>query len=331
MDSDLLTRALELRRQGLPFATAVVVRVDRPTSGQPGDKAIVTLDGDLYGWIGGSCARPTVVREALAAIRDDRPRLIRLSSGGGVEQDREGLTDLSMTCFSGGTMEIYIEPQQPRPDLLIVGDQPAAAALMALGKVMGYSISSIAVPGVCNLLEGADRTAEDLDALDSMVTPMTLAVVATHGDHDEIAVERALAAGAGYVGLVASPRRASSVRDYLRSRGVDEHDVQRVDAPAGLDIGARSPREIALSILAGTVEFQRSRESIDWPREESGEVVSAVRSTDEEAIDPVCGMTVKQAGAAHVYRYDGTDYFFCCRACQTKFSQNPMDYLPSIS
>lgn len=232
-------------------------------------------------------------------------------------------------------MEIYIEPHQPRPDLLIVGDQPTAIALAALGKVMGYSISSIAIPGVCDPVEGADREGKDLAAMTTMVTPMTLVVVATHGDHDGQAVEQALAAGAAYVGLVASPRRASSVRDHLRSRDLDENDVERIDAPAGLDIGARSPREIALSIVAGIVEFQHSRSSIDWSRHSSESTQAAppaaVDAVEDAAVDPVCGMRVKQTGAANVYSFKGTDYYFCCPGCLTKFSQDPSGYLSSIS
>ncbi|MEJ2086360.1 MAG: XdhC family protein [Acidobacteriota bacterium] len=307
-----------------------MVRVDKPTSGQPGDKAIITLDGDLYGWIGGSCARPTVLEEAASAIRDDRSRLIRLSSDTESEVDREGMTDLSMTCFSGGTMEIYIEPHQPRTELLIIGDQPIAAALAALGKTMGYSIFGVAIPDVCRSVDGADRTVDSLNAIESIITPMTFVVVATHGDHDEIAVSTALNAGAGYVGLVASPKRAESIFEYLRSTGSSGDDLSRIDAPAGLDIQARLPKEIALSILAGIVQRRRNRGSIGWvDAAESGDQPADVSAKGVEmaAIDPVCGMTVTKAGAMNVFTHEGIDYYFCCGGCLTRFSADPKSYL----
>jgi len=334
VDLDFFAKALELQRRGQPFATAVVVRVDRPTSGQPGDKAIITLDGSLYGWIGGSCARPTVLKEAATAIRDDRSRLIRLSSDAESGVDREGMTDLSMTCFSGGTMEIYIEPHQPRTELLILGDQPIAAALSALGKTMGYAIIGVAIPDVCQPVAGADRVVDDLQAIDSIITPMTFVVVATHGDHDEVAVSSALKAGAGYVGLVASPKRAESIFEYLRSSGWSEDDLSRVDAPAGLDIQARLPHEIALSILAGIVQRRRNRRSMGWAdAAESGDRPANVSAKGDEmaAIDPVCGMSVAKAGAAHVLAHEGTDYYFCCGGCLARFSADPKRYLQSES
>ena len=330
VDFDFFAKALELQRRGQPFATAVVVRVDRPTSGQPGDKAIITLDGNLYGWIGGSCARPTVLEEAVSAIREDRPRLVRLSSDTESEVDREGMTDLSMTCFSGGTMEIYIEPHQPRMELLIIGDQPIAAALAALGKTMGYATIAVAIPDVCRPVAGADRVVEGLQVIDSIITPMTFVVVATHGDHDEVAVSSALKAGARYVGLVASPKRAESIFEFLRSSGSSDDELSRVDAPAGLDIRARLPHEIALSILAGIVQRRRNRGFVDWsdavedqkrPFEVPGD------GTDPSAIDPVCGMSVAKAGAANVFAYEGIEYYFCCGGCLARFSADPKRYL----
>ena len=330
MYSEFFAKALDLQRQGRPFATATVVRVDKPTSGQPGDKAIVTLDGELFGWIGGSCARPMVLQEAIAAIRDDQARLIRLSSEPENQLHRTGMTDLSMTCFSGGTMEIYVEPHQPRPDLVIVGAMPIAAALSALGKAMGYSISGVAIPHVSEPVEGADRVVASPEEIGPLITPLTYVVVATHGDHDELAVEQALAAGATYVGLVASPKRSKSIRDFLKAKEFSDEDLAPVDAPAGLDIQARLPEEIALSILARIVQLRRNVDSIEWSGSEarSDDSPGAVSDpTEDSAVDPVCGMTVKLSGATNVYKYGGIDYYFCCGGCIAKFSAEPERYL----
>ena len=330
MNRDFFAKALELQRRRQPFATATVVRVDRPTSGQPGDKAIITLDGELEGWIGGSCARPMVLQEAAAALRDDRARLVRLSSDPESKTDREGMTDLSMTCFSGGTMEIYIEPHQPQPQLVIVGDLPVSQALAELGRALRYSIVSVEIEHVCGALEAADQTVTGLEGIEAIMSPLTYVVVATHGDHDEVAVARALESGAGYVGLVASPKRSESILGYLQTKGFSADLLARVEGPAGIDIQARLPEEIALSILARIIQHRRNTEAIDWSATGSG--AETLRDGQgepaaETAIDPVCGMSVKLLGATNVYTYEGTDFYFCCSGCLAGFTAEPDRYL----
>src|SRR3954464_12295360 len=138
MSYAFFTRAAELSTRGEAFVTALVVRVEKPTSAKPGDKAIITADGTMHGWIGGSCAQPTVIREALKALRADESRFVRLSPNPLEQPPREGLADVPMTCFSGGTLEIYIEPQQPQPRLIVIGNLPVARALAQLGQAMSY-------------------------------------------------------------------------------------------------------------------------------------------------------------------------------------------------
>lgn len=324
---DFFGRAAELERRGEPFATATVVRIERPTSGKPGDRAIVTLDGELHGWIGGSCARPTVVREALEALRDGDSRLIRLATEADENGTREGITDLSMTCFSGGTMEIFIEPNSPPQRLVIFGDPPMAQALAALGKAMGYQVI-----GVGTKLAGADETLLGSEAIAGHVHPLTAVVVASHGDHDEIALEHALESEAPYVGLVASSKRADSIRKYLKVRGVDEQRLAALHAPAGLDIRARRPEEIALSILAEIVQLRRSTDRFDWPAGAPETEAGEAQATDTTnppatAMDPVCGMTVEVVGSAHVHEHQGTNYYFCCANCLTNFAAEPEKFL----
>ena len=322
---EFFAKADELARGGQPFATATVVRVERPTSGKPGDRSIITLDGELHGWIGGSCSRPTVVREAVAALRDGHSRLIRLSSEQDEKVARDGLIDLSMTCYSGGTMEIFIEPHAPSPRLLILGDQPVARALAGLAKAMGYRVVGVLSTGS---LTEADEQLDGVEEIAATMTPLTFVVVATHGESDEIALEAVLETSAPYVGLVASRKRARSIRRYLGVRGLGEDDLAALRAPAGLDIGAQRPEEIALSILAEVVETRRALKEFQWEGEGERERVSGERSS-ATAIDPICGMTVQVAGSRHVFEYQDEDFHFCCAGCLEQFAAEPEEHLPA--
>jgi xanthine dehydrogenase accessory factor len=144
MFDEFFAKAHDLVRAGVPFVTATVVRAEKPTSGKPGDKAIITVDGVMHGWIGGSCAQPTVIKEAMRVMAADRSRLIRLSPDPDQLASEDGVVDVPMTCYSGGTLEIFLEPQQPRPRLLIVGDLPIAQALAQLGQAMNYHVIAVA-------------------------------------------------------------------------------------------------------------------------------------------------------------------------------------------
>ncbi len=335
MYDNFFAKAHELVEKGAPFVTATVVRAEKPTSGKPGDKAIITIDGAMHGWIGGSCAQPTVVREALRALAEDQARLIRLSVAPDEQTPREGLEEMAMTCYSGGTLEIYIEPQHPRPRLLIIGGLPVAKALAHLGSAMNYQVIMVdpAADDGSSAAEttGADAFLTDLDQAAEYIGPFTYVVVATHGTHDEAALERILKRKPGYVGLVASPRRAAAVREYLATRGVTDEEMLALKSPAGIDIQAQRGDEIALSIMAEVVQRRRNAEMLDLAlfhegeQEAAAEAASAVEET--HAIDPVCHMEVEISGAAYVSEHDGASYYFCCAGCQTRFEENPQAYL----
>lgn len=273
MIDDFFAKAHELVLAGVPFVTATVVRAEKPTSGKPGDKAIITVDGVMHGWIGGSCAQPTVIKEALKALAADEAKLIRLSTEPEAQKPREGLLDMPMTCFSGGTLEIYLEPQAPRPRLLIVGTLPVARALAHLGSAMNYHVILVDLDGGAPI-PYIDETLTSLDNITAKITPYTYIVVATHGNYDELALEKLLAANPGYVGLVASRKRAEAVRDYLLEQGLTESDLLPLKAPAGLDIQARRGDEIALSIMAEIVQRRRNAEEVNLAlfRGNSGEL-----------------------------------------------------------
>ena len=324
MFDQFFAEAQRLREAGVPFATATVVRAERPTSGKPGDRALVTLDGVLHGWIGGSCAQPTVVREALRALADDRCRLVRLSPDPENENAPEGVEVCAMTCYSGGTLDIYIEPQTPQPQLRIAGHLPVAQALAHLGQAMGYRVLAAVSPGEQASMAHADEVVTNFNELAHPATPLTFVVVATHGHGDEEALEAALESDAPYVALVASPKRAEAVRRYLKLRGLGPKALEgRFHSPAGLDLGARRGDEIALSILAEIVQVRRAAGEFEWPAPEIDEAVGR----PAVAVDPVCGMDVVIEGARHTVEHEGSMYYFCCPVCASNFEGEPVRYL----
>jgi xanthine dehydrogenase accessory factor len=287
----LLALAADLERRGEAFALATVVRCEAPTSAKPGAKALIHEDGRVEGWVGGACAEPVVVREALNALRDGRPRLIGLYGEGGRGPARAtGILDYAMTCHSGGTLEIYVEPYLPSPLLVLVGHGPVVETLATLGRAAGYTVAT-------------DLETQPLGRRASVV-------VATHADSDEDALARVLATGAGYVSLVASRRRATAILERLRQRGVPAERLGRLKAPAGLDLGAVTPAEIAISILAEIVQHHRGDKVEPEP-------VAAIEAS--EAIDPICGMSVTIATARHRSEAGGRTTYFCCARCKETF------------
>jgi xanthine dehydrogenase accessory factor len=302
---DWLTEAQELAAARQPFALATVVRRVAPASAQPGAKALIREDGTMRGWVGGSCAQPVVTGEARQALRDGMPRLLRLGHMPGAS-DADGVVEYPLTCHSGGALEILIEPVIPMPRLAIVGESPVAETLAELARVMSYRIDRI-----------ADGQAL-VQALDAASVP-AFVIVATMGVDDEGALAAALRAGSPYVALVASPKRAAVVRETLAAMHVPRDAMERLRAPAGLDIGAGTQEEIALSILAEIVQ-QRAAQAPGIAAE------SAEAPAAREAIDPVCGMTVAIAGARHTSEFGGKTWYFCCGGCKARFEADPSQY-----
>ena len=318
---DYLDKAHTLQASGQPFALATVVRAERPTSAKAGAKAIIMADGALTGWVGGSCAQPTVIREALKALQDGQPRFLRLTPPeklGKAAHAQAGIIEVALTCISGGTLEVYIEPYLPQPQLIVIGHLPIAEALATLGKGLNYSVTVLGLDATPSRFPQADLVLDRLDFSQVRLTSQTYVVVATHGNYDEEALEWALDAGAAYVALVASPKRAEAVLQYLRETGVAEARLARLKCPAGLDIGASAPEEIALSILAEIVQLRRRTQET---------LAQSETPTRTEAIDPVCGMTVEIATARYVAAHAGQAYYFCSAGCKRSFEKEPEKYL----
>jgi len=326
MKHDALELAFELNRAGAAFVLATVVRAEKPTSAKPGANAIVTADGALTGWVGGSCAQPTVIREALKALRDGEPRLVRLCPPEKLgTAPQEGVVEVALTCVSGGTLEVYIEPHLPKPHLVAVGHLPIAETLARLGKDLGYEVTVMGLDITPDRFPQADQVLDRLDFSRIRLTPHTYIVVATHGNYDEEALEGALKTDATYVALVASKKRAEAVMQYLRETGLPEERLARLKYPAGLDLGAVTPEEIALSILAEIVQLRRRVPTA--PQTPTPTLTLTQTLTPIEATDPVCGMTVEIATARYMTQHAGQVYYFCSAGCKRSFEKEPEKYL----
>jgi xanthine dehydrogenase accessory factor len=333
----IFARAAELEAAGRSFVVATVVAVRRPTSARPGASGIVHPDGTIEGWVGGSCAQPVVVREALRAMVDGQPRLLRLSKDVPAEGRRgDGIVELVMTCHSGGTLEIYVEPHLPAPVLWVAGTTPIAGALVALGSAAGWRVSVFDPVADPSAYPGAERVVVGTELRDTDPTATPAVVVATQGVWDEEALAAALSRNAAYVGLVASPTRAGVVRAWLRDEAmIPDERLAALRAPAGLDLGAETPEEVALSILAELVQVRRGTAAFvasPGPATLAGEPnpPSIEPIVDDIVLlDPVCGMTVDRAHARHLAEHDGVVYAFCSMGCRTSFIREPTAYLTS--
>lgn len=242
MDSRLIAVAAQALEKDQPYVLATVIRRRKPSSASPGDAAVITADGTVHGWIGGSCTQPEVVRHALEALSEGTPRLL---SFGLFREPADGFVNIPMTCGSEGKVEVHLNPVFPAPDLLVVGTSPVAQAVGRLGDAMGWRVvATDAEPPEDLVRRHAGRPQGAL----------FLAVVATMGRGDEQALAAALKADPDYVGVVASPKRMAQIRTTLSEGGTDAKDVGRVRGPAGLDIGARRPEEVAVSIMAEIVQ-----------------------------------------------------------------------------
>jgi xanthine dehydrogenase accessory factor len=315
---DVLEHARELWQRGETFALATVVWRRGPSSGKEGYRAVITPAGQVYGWIGGACAEPVVVREARHTLAEGVPRLVFLGTPDELESVavREGISYVPMSCQSEGALEIYIEPVAPQPHLVVVGRSPMVEALVQMGQVLGWRTVLVDPDGgSAKDHPSALQVVSKLDLAEAGVDERSLVVVATQGHHDEEAVEQALRAGPAYVGLVGSRPRAKSVLDYLESRGLPRESLDRVKVPAGLDLGRVSHREIAVAVLAELVKLRAAGELARGRKPEIAKVA--------EAVDPVCGMTVDVASARHTVEHEGNTYYFCCPGCLKAFKEDP--------
>ncbi len=318
MDRDLLGVAARLLDRRRPYAVATVVRRMRPSSATPGNTALITGDGTVHGFIGGSCTQPEVVRHALGALKDRRPRLL---SFGGSPDGRDDMVMVPMACGSEGKVEVHVNPVFPPPQLVVAGESPIARAVARLGEAMGYEVAD----GVDGLGRGgAERADAEGAGAERAPGARLFAVVATMGQGDEEAVERLIGARPDYLGVVVSPKRMLQVRDYLAGRGICGSRIAEVHGPAGLDIGAERPEEVAVSIMAEIVALGAAEARA---AEEAAETDAAPAGAPVSATDPVCGMTVPVDGSRPSFTHKENTYHFCCPGCRARFEADPAAYL----
>jgi xanthine dehydrogenase accessory factor len=313
----VLSRIGELTRSGQAFALATVVWRQGPSSSKQGSRAIITADGQLDGWIGGACAEPVVIREAKQVIADGTARLLLLGDPGqfGTVVPK-GMTVVPISCQSEGALEVYIEAVLPVPHLVIVGGSPMTRTLAQLARALDWSTDLVAT-GEFGPGSASER---------SMV------IVATQGHGDEDMIERAVAMNPAYLGLVASRKRGEAVLGYLADRGVPQEQLDRVHAPAGLDLGKTTHEEMAVAILAELVQLRASGTLAQVPAPRPGHRAELTQAelTQAEAVDPVCGMTVAPGPSGLPLEHGGATYHFCCAGCRRSFEEDPDAYIKAV-
>ena len=291
---NIFDRVSELRAEGRPFALATITWRRAPSSGKQGSRAIIHPDGAVEGWMGGACSRPTLVKVALESLNSGAPSVVVL----GEHDHRPDVMTVPMACSSEGAMEVYMEPVLPAPHAHVVGNSPMTATLVELLETIEWRVTR----------------SDDADM--SGVGHDSHVIVATQGHYDEQALEAALGTAAKYVGLVASEKRASSVKAWLREAGVTEDRLAGLRAPAGFDLGSTDHQGIAVAILAELVASRTTTppaiEEVDMPT---------------YATDPVCDMMVDIATAKWTFEHDGETYYFCAPGCRKAFSEDPTAYV----
>jgi xanthine dehydrogenase accessory factor len=288
----LAERAAELRDARVPYVHARVVLAEAPTSAKPGAEALVLPDGTMEGFVGGTCAESTVRAQGLALLDSGESLLLRITPT--PEPEQTGKLVVHNPCLSGGTLEIFLEPVMPAPVIVVAGGAPVADALRALAVQLGWRVAE----------------ADELASASALV-------VASHGRDEETTLQAGIDGGVPYIGLVASRKRAEAV---VGSLGLGAGHAAPIHSPAGLDIGARTPPEIALSIMSEIVSLR--------PRP-SGRPVAEAEPVTGTAIDPVCGMTVATVQSSLHLDHDGTRVWFCGSGCLRAFAADPSAYATS--
>ena len=275
----------DLRAREEPFVLATVVAYKSPQSAKPGSKAIIKPDGSMIGWIGGGCVQPIVLREAKQALQTGSPKLLTISPDE-PRDDWKGVQSFRMTCEGGGSLEIYLEPFLPKPQLVIIGSSPVAEIVAQLGTLLDFKVVTDS----------------------GLINESSYVVVATMGNRDEEGLLAVIGTRPKYLGLVASKKKSDALFEYVRETGASDEDIAVITCPAGIEIGSETLPEIALSVMAEIVRLRRA----------SGEPQLAVENV---ATDPICGMTVDIETAKYSSVIDGKTFYFCCLRCKETFDR----------
>ena len=282
----------DLRAREEPFVLATVVAYKSPQSAKPGSKAIIKRDGTMLGWIGGGCVQPIVLREAKQALQTGSPKLLTISPDE-PRDDWKGVQSFRMTCDGGGSLEIYLEPFLPKPQLVIIGSSPVAETLAQLGSLLDFKVIA------------ADT---DFTSIKDQISESSYVVIATMGNRDEEGLLAVIGSRPRYLGLVASKKKSEALFEYVRTTGATDEDIAVITCPAGIEIGSQTLPEIALSVAAEIVRVRRT----------SAEPEVTVENV---ATDPICGMTVDIATAKYRSVVKDQTFYFCCLRCKETFEQ----------
>ena len=303
----VMARAVELVEAGESFTMATVVWRQAPSSGQHGSRAIVTAQGELFGWIGGACAEPVLLREARRVLEEGNASLVWLGQPEDLEKMHvpEGVMTIPISCQSDGALQIFIEPVMAAPHVVIVGRSPMAVTLLDLVRDLGWR---------GDLIEAAEFGPAHVSASSAVI-------IATQGHRDEDVLALALESEAAFIGLVASAKRGRVVREFLAEHGGDLDKLARVQVPIGIDLGHTGHREIAVSILADLVRRRASGEL--KPSSVAG--LDIVEPTT--AIDLVCGMTVDAVAKNRPFEHGNVTYYFCAPGCRKAFEKDPDSFI----
>ena len=316
MHDNFYKLATKLKSEGRPFSTATVVRSQAPSSGKTGDKAIIQNDGKVTGWIGGGCVHGIILQEAKQALIDGKPRLVRVSPDPDSNQE-PGIISYKMTCHSGGTIDVYVEPHLPNPQLIVIGKSIIGRSVMKTAKAMEYHVTLVAQEATEDQFPHVDHIISELNLHNVDIGPRTYIIVASQGDQDENCLQTAIQSQASYIAFIASRRKRDAVFQNLINQGIARELLDEIKSPAGLDINAKTSDEVAISILAEIIQVHRS----------VGQKFKAISSTDSDIyINPVCGIEVSKRKALHTIEYKGENVYFCCDGCKIMFEKDPDKY-----
>jgi xanthine dehydrogenase accessory factor len=312
---DLVDQFNELRAREEAFVLATVVAYKSPQSAKPGSKAIIKADGEMIGWVGGGCVQPIVLREAKQVLQSGKPKLLTISPDE-PRDDWKGVGSYRMTCEGGGSLEIYLEPYLPKPQLLIVGRSPVAQTVAHLGHILDFKVI-VADPEVkSELFADADLLLTDLSAVRDHIDENSFVVVATMGNGDEEGLLAVIGTRPRYLGLVASEKKSQALFEYARETGASEEDVAAFKCPAGVEIGSETMAEIALSVASEIIRVRRSSS------EQAAEL--------KVAKDPICGMTVDIENAKYTSVVNNETIYFCCLRCKETFDRPQISQITRI-
>jgi xanthine dehydrogenase accessory factor len=299
------------------FVVATVVAYKSPQSAKPGSKAIIKRDGSMTGWVGGGCVQPIVLSEAKKVLETGVPKLLSISPDS-MRDEWKGVESFRMACEGGGSLEIYLEPVMPKPHLVIVGHSPVAENISELARVLDFYVCRVDPEATESMSSQVDLLLTDFSSVRNQISDKSFVVVATMGNQDEEGLLSVVGTTPRYLGLVASEKKAQSLFDYLRNKGVTDEQLAIIQSPAGMQLGGETMAEIAFSVMAEIIRVRRS----ETATAEVGTASAASPESHGTAWDPICGMSVEMENAKYTSSFEGKSFYFCSLRCKEVFDNS---------